>query len=366
MRKYSWLAASSLTLAAAPAIADTSSFTDMFKYNGFGTAGVARSDTNEAEFVQSGQNLGATENFDWKTDSKLGLQGSVSPTSWLSGTVQMLSAERFSNHISTEIEWAFAKVTPLPGLSLRGGKMALPTFLVSDSRYVGYANNWVRAPDEVYGPATFDTFKGYDVSYQHAIGKYSLTVGALAGSTVADFMLYPGVAIIAEGHNLRGYSATFDMNVATVRVSRVTSDITVILGGPILAKLVYTFTSFGVTYDHDNVVAQGEFIEKRSDGSVGPFSPNGWYVMGGYHVNKWLPYAIYAAGHQNGGAGGTVHEANRSTASVGVRLDLIKNVDVKAQIDHVKAYPDGNPFINVRPGFNDRANVVSLVVDFVF
>jgi hypothetical protein len=103
-----------MTLAAAPAIADTSSFTDMFKCNGFGTAGVARSDTNEAEFVQSGQNLGATENFDWKTDSKLGLQGSVSPTSWLSGTVQMLSAERFSNHISTEIEWAFAKVAPLP------------------------------------------------------------------------------------------------------------------------------------------------------------------------------------------------------------------------------------------------------------
>jgi hypothetical protein len=364
MRKFLWLAAASFTLAAAPALADRS-ITDMFTYNGFGTAGVARTDTNAAEFVNTGQNLGATENFDWKTDSKLGLQGTVAPTSWLSGTVQALAEERFTNHISTEMEWAFIKLSPLPGLSFRGGKMALPTFLVSDSRNVGYANTWLRAPDEVYGPAAFDTFTGYDVSYQHAVGKYTLTVGALAGSALANYMLYPGVPTNLQGHELRGYSATLDMNAVTVRASRETSNISVLLGGPILAKVVYTFTSFGATYDHDNVVGQGEFIEKRSDGSPA-YSVNGWYLLGGYRIGKWLPYAIYAAGEQPGAAGGTVPEMNKNTESVGVRLDWFKSVDFKAQIDHNKTYANGSPFVNVQPGFDNRANVFSVAVDFVF
>jgi len=80
----------SLTVAAGSATA-AGSVADMFSYNGFGTAGVARSDTNRAEYVSGNQMAGASENFDYKTDSKLGLQGTFSPTSWLSGTVQVLA-----------------------------------------------------------------------------------------------------------------------------------------------------------------------------------------------------------------------------------------------------------------------------------
>ncbi|MEA3109775.1 MAG: hypothetical protein QOI88_4380 [Gammaproteobacteria bacterium] len=344
---------------------------DMFTYNGFGTAGVARSDTDGGEFVQEFQNLGAGKNFDWKTDSKLGLQGTFAPTTWLSGTIQGLSEERFFNHISTQIEWAYIKISPLNGLSFRGGKMALPAFLVSDSRNVGYANNWVRAPDEVYGPNQFDTFQGFDVAYRHAIGKYSVTVGALAGQTTpSDFMVYPGVVGVILGHELRGYNASVDLDLATIRVSRVTSAVAVLIDNAIIAKgLVYTFTSIGATYDHNNVVGQAEFIEKRTDGSIA-YSFNGWYALGGYRLGKWLPYAIYASGERPGGAGGTVPELTRHTESVGVRLDWFKSVDFKAQLDHITGFgggfPNNTPFVNVQPGFNNKANVLTLTADFVF
>jgi hypothetical protein len=344
---------------------------DMFIYNGFGTAAVARSDTNGGEFVQNSQNLGATENFDWKTDSKLGLQGTFAPTTWVSGTVQGLSEERFFNHISTQMEWAYIKVSPLEGLSFRGGKMALPLFLVSDSRNVGYANNWVRAPDEVYGPAQFDTYQGFDVAYQHAIGKYTVTVEALAGQmTPSNYTVYPGVVSVVQGHELRGYNASIDFGVATLRLSRATSAIDVLIQGADIAKgLVYTFTSIGTTYEHSNVVGQAEFIEKRTDGSIA-YSLNGWYVLGGYRLGKWLPYAIYANGERPGGADGTVAELIRHTESIGVRLDWFKSVDFKAQLDHVKGFGAGfgdtSPFINVQPGFNNKGNVLTLMADFVF
>src|ERR1700681_3039554 len=85
---------------------------DMFTYSGFGTAGVARSDTNRAEFAIGNQMTGASENFDYKTDSKLGLQGTFAPTPWLSGTLQALAEDRDSPEITTQIEWAYLKVQP--------------------------------------------------------------------------------------------------------------------------------------------------------------------------------------------------------------------------------------------------------------
>ncbi len=345
---------------------------DMFTYNGFGTAGVARSDTNRAEFVEEGQNYGASENFDWKTDSKLGLQGTFAPTSWVSGTVQALAEERFSDHISTEIEWAFVKVAPLDGLSIRGGKLALPLFLVSDSRNVGYANNWVRAPDEVYGPAQFDTFSGFDAAYRHSIGNYSLTVGALAGKTTpTDYLAAPGIVAVIMAHDVRGYSASADFDVATVRLSRVTAVAEgVIHGFDATGRVPYAFNSLGATYDHDNVVGQYEFIEERRFINGVHTNYNGWYALGGYRIGKWLPYVIYADAERLASDGVTTPELSRHTESIGVRLDWFKSVDFKAQLDHVTGFGGGPgytmPFVNVQPGFDNKANLVTLTADFVF
>ena len=37
-----------------------------------------------------------------------------------------------------------------PSLSTRVGYLRAPTFMYSDSIFVGYANSWLRAPMEVY------------------------------------------------------------------------------------------------------------------------------------------------------------------------------------------------------------------------
>jgi hypothetical protein len=338
---------------------------DMFTYSGFGTLGVARSNTNKAEYVISNQMTGATENFDYKTDSKLGLQGTFAPTSWMSGTVQALAAEQDTSGIITQIEWAYLKVQPIADLSIRYGKMELPLFLVSDSRNVGYTTTWVRAPDAVYGEALFDTYEGGDISYKLGLGKYSVTAHALLGAPNPVAQLAgPGFAQVFTGHHMYGYDVTADLDIATVRASVLELDYRTYSYDALNQDGKYHFYSVGVAYDRNNIIAQFEFIELRTGDPTD--AVNGWYVMGGYRLDKWLLYLIYADSHQNPAAGGTVPEMNGPTESVGVRLDWFKSVDFKAQFDHAKAFDYGTPFINIQPDFKNQANIFSVAADFVF
>jgi hypothetical protein len=353
-----------LTLPAGADAAD-SGITDMFSYNGFGTIGVARSDTDRAEYVIGNQMAGAMENFDYKTDSKLGLQGTFAPKSWLSGTVQVLTEERASREFTTQIEWAYLKVQPIADLSIRYGKMELPLFLISDSRNVGYTTPWVRAPDAVYGEALFDTYEGGDISYKLELGRYSVTGHALLGApNPVTQLAAPGFAQIFTGHHMDGYDVTADLDIVTIRASLLELRYRTYAGGALNQEGKYHFYNIGVAYDRNNIIAQGEFIELRTGDSTDNI--NGWYLMGGYRLAKWVPYFIYGNSHQNQAAGGVVPEMNGPTQSVGVRLDLFKSVDFKAQLDHAKAFDYGTPFINVQSGFSRKANVLSLVADFVF
>jgi hypothetical protein len=366
MRKSSLLVAVPLALTAGSAMAD-GSLSDMFSYSGFGTAGVLHTSTSDAEYVQTGQTSGGTDGLDFKTDSKLGLQATVTPTSWLSGTVQALAEERFDDSLSPKFEWAFVKVKPVDGVSIRAGEMALPSFLVSDSRNVGYANTWLRAPDEVYGQSTFDVYTGADVTYQHSIGSYTLTLDGLAGHTKADFLLGPDYVAIINGHKLLGYSADLDTGLVSLRYSYVKTNIDADIDGVTAARLVYTFTSIGATYDHNDVLLQSEFIAKHTQ--LTAYDVNGWYVLGGYRLGKFLPYGIYAAGQTPTGPnppGPPEPSESKHTISAGVRADLIKSVDFKLQIDRETTENSGSPFINVQPSFNDHAFVYSFTVDFVF
>jgi hypothetical protein len=341
------------------------SVADMFSYNGFGTAGVARSDTNRAEYVTENQMAGATENFDYKTDSKLGLQGTFAPTSWLSGTVQVLAEEGDSSEITTQIEWAYLKMQPIADLSIRLGKMELPLFLVSDSRNVGYATTWLREPNAVYGEALFDTYEGGDISYRLQLGKYWLTAHALLGAPNPVTQLAgPGFAQIFTGQHMYGYDVTADLDIVTLRASILELDYRTYADGALNQDGKYHFYNVGVAYDRNNIIAQGEFIELRTSDPTD--NVNGWYVMGGYRLDKWVPYLIYANTHQNQAAGATIPEKNGPTESFGVRLDLFKSLDFKAQFDHAKAFDYGTPFINSQPGFSNKANIFSLAADFVF
>lgn len=362
------VAASALALGATQAFAATP-IGDYLTFSGFGTLGLVQTDTNDAQFVRDRQPAGATKTASFDVDSNLGLQLTAQPMRWISGTVQLLAQQRSDINLSPEVEWAFVKVEPLKGLSIRGGRMALPLFAISDTRNVGYANTWVRPPDEVYGLALLHRMQGGDISYRLPIASTSLTVSALVGKS---FFFGPGGDQVSVD-NLKGMNAQWESDWVTLRYGRVTGDVQ-------LAGLVdhYTFSGFGAIVDRNNIVAQAEYVTRRSKAVPDVVNVNGWYVLGGYRINAVLPYVTY--GHTKPvNPDSPFHLSNeQSTIAAGVRWDAFRSADLKLQVERVDtngttgvsfvtqgvAGPPGAPASSLP--VTTPVTAFSLAVDFVF
>jgi hypothetical protein len=149
----------------------------------------------------------------------------------------------------------------------------------------------------------------------------------------------------------------------------------------------------GVMYDPGKWFASGEWGQRKLNSAVGQDSA--WYLSGGYQLAKFTPYLTYSRARADSrtsdpglslaglppniaatAAGlnaalnsilGTL--AAQKTISLGCRWDVVKNVDVKAQFDHIDLDAgSAGTLINVQPGFQrgGNVNVVSIALDFVW
>jgi hypothetical protein len=300
---------------------------DYFSFSGFGTLGLVETDTNQGQFIRDNEFSGATTHASFNVDSDLGLQGTVQPTTWLSGTVQLLSKERTDNNISTEVEWAYVKVEPVEGLTFLGGRMDLPMFLVSDFRDVNYANTWVRPPNEVYGQAFLNRLEGGEARYRLPIKTTTLTVTVLAGNSSLPL---DGTELKVK--NVRGWNALWETDWVTLRAGRV-------WGTPDLVGSTerYTFTGFGATVDRNNIFVQSEYVTRRSQCCASVADANGWYALAGYRFRPFMPYVSYAKAEDL--MPSAFHLTNpQSTVAIGVRWDAFKSADLKFQVERVNTY----------------------------
>jgi len=348
---------------------------DKVTFSGFGTFGGVVTNTDEVDFRRDQQPDGANKSIDTGVDTNIGVQLNFQANSWLSATVQALALRRIEHEKIMEIEWAFLKATPLPGLTLRAGRMAMPTFLVSDSRNVGYANTWLRAPNEVYGLALAPRLEGGDVTYTKEVGSVRVTGTLLAGQSEA---LAVGQTFDME--NVFGGNLQLQKGAFTVRAGTVSGDTVV---SPI-EKDKYTFHGIGVSYDKGNVLAQAEYVQRRSEHYYNLVAADGWYAMGGYRFGAFTPYAILAntkAKHSDSEPPSPIPatiSGKQQSFAAGVRWDAASFAALKFQVERIdadgtngisftKSGPEIVPtlpnsmFISV-----DSVNVISATVDFVF
>ena len=353
---------SKLALASAAAISASSAFAatpigDYLNFSGFGTLGAAATSTNEAEFKQANQSAGANKGGSAIVDSDFAMQLTATPTPWLSGTVQLLSIARGQKHLTNEFEWAYVKVKPMDGLTLRGGRMALPMFAISDSRNVGYANNWLRAPGEVYGLALFQGLRGGDVTYTAPISSTTLTVSAMAGKSSGDPS--PDKPQTLEGTQLRGLNLTWETEWATFRFGQIRTKVP--LPGFVDS---YKFTGAGVIVDRNNIVAQAEYVTRRSATLPAVVNSDGWYVLGGYRFGQVLPYASYAASKPKFSGSPFYTSNTQHTEAIGLRWDAFKSADLKFQLERIDT--KGTAGVSFTAPVDKAVTAASVAADFVF
>lgn len=327
-------------------------------FGGFGTVGTVRSDSNKAKFVRGLELSGSKKSFAENVDSNLGVQATVRFNSWLSATAQVLAD---NNELTDPLAWAYVKVEPLENLSIKLGKVEMPLFMVSDSRDIGYANSWMRPPNEVYSLAQIEELKGGEATYSLAIGPTRLVLTGYAGNSVA---VTPANARY-NAWDVHGGEVRLETEWVTFRGGIATTHTEVT---PVLHDK-YTFEGVGFSVDHSNIVAQAEFVRRYDSNYKYAVDSTGWYALGGYRFGKVLPYVSYASTTKaKPFFAPIVLSGNQNTKAVGVRWDAFKSADLKFQFERVDPKGTrGASFNAVQPGFgNSEVNVVSLALDFVF
>jgi Gram-negative porin len=383
----------------------------MFSFSGFGTLGLIHSSEDEADFTTSSvqpNGPGYTRPWSPDVDSRLGAQVTAHFTPQLAAMLQVISEQNYDNTFSPHVEWANISYQPTPEFSVRLGRIVLPTFLLSDSRKVGYANPWVRPPVEVYNLSPIFNSDGADASYKTHLGNVANTLVGTYGKT--DFRIPRGGTFDVK--HLWVIADTVEYGALTVHVAYQQSSYSY----GFLDPLFDAFRQFGPEgvaladkYDLDDKHAQvitagamydagpwfatGEWARRTLHSAAG--NAFAWYLSGGYRLAKFTPYLTYGQEKADsntsdpglnlsalppylvGPATGLNAALNvvlastgvQDTISVGSRWDVMKNVDLKLQYDRIDlGKGSAGTLTNVQPGFKpgDTVNLLSITIDFVW
>src|SRR5574343_644622 len=179
MRRFGFL----FTLAslASPVFAETES---PFSLQGFGTLGVARTTSDQVEFVRDlSQPSGIRKDWDGRLDSVLGMQAAWQVSPQLSAVVQGMVKYRYDRSYNPELAWAYLKYEPTPNWSLRLGRLGTDVFMMADSRWVGYSILTVRPPGDYFWYLPFYSIHGGDAVYTMSVGDTLVRFKAFYGSS---------------------------------------------------------------------------------------------------------------------------------------------------------------------------------------
>ncbi len=405
------IAVAMLSSLAGVCAAEEDSSASMVSLSGFGTLGLVHSSEDRADFTANllqPNGAGYTHSWSSDVDSRLGAQLTAHFTPQLSAMLQVISEQRYDDTYMPHVEWANITYQPTPEFSMRFGRIVLPTFLLSDSRKVGYANPWVRPPVEVYGLSPVFNSDGADASYKMNLGSVVNTLVGTYGKT--RFGVPPSGML--EARHLWVLADTIEYGELTLHIAYQSSTYTYdALDGLFDALRLFgpQGTALADRYDLDNKRAQlitagalydpgkwfvtGEWGRRNLHSAFGEESA--WYLSGGYRLAKFTPYLTYTETKANSNTSdpgltvsalppylaGTATGLNaglnavlaqaavQKTLSVGSRWDVMKNIDLKIQYDHIDLGPgSAGTLINVQPSLQrgGTVNLVSITIDFVW
>lgn len=368
--------------------------------SGFGTAALTHSNADDADFVRPNQLAGSRDNYRVGVDSNFGIQATAKFNDMFSLTGQGLVRKYVTDNFGAELAWAFAKVKVNDHLNLRAGRMGLPVYMVSDYRNVGYVQNMLRPPVEMYSQVPIDSLDGVDAVYQTSFGDTAVTAQLAYGKTKTDNRS----GFTVDLNRLYSLNLVVEMEPFTFRFGHTGTKLDVnnnaglnaVVGG--LSQVGFksvadslairdtkgTFTSVGLGLDWKNIVAQAEYGKRKTDTLAIPDTTS-WYTMVGYRIGKFLPYVNHASATQDtprsiaglpttGPLAALTAGANaiastgaiQTSNSIGLRWDFYKSAALKLQVDRFSPESGSGTFVNAKPTFKGPVTVFAAGIDFVF
>lgn len=390
---------------------------DWIRFSGFGTFGVSQSDDNQADYranIEQSTGVGRTKKRDTGLDSVVAGQIDMQFTPKFTGTAQIVS-RRLSDYKSTRpyLEWANLKYDLTEQAYLRAGRFVSPTFMMSESRMVGYTQLTTRPITEVYLLSPITYMNGVDGGYKFSLGSSLVKTRLGFGQLKQEINQVNGT--LDFKFDVKSFDTSIENNGSTFRFAYQRLTMTVSndaldaydvginnlvnnnVANAIAVRDIMShkdvpidFWVLGYTYDKGKYIFQTEYAY-RNMGSDFAQSLAGYYVLGGYRIGQWTPYVSVSRmmhkGSANlppldtslsGGFGGLISAVNegstyaihRSAWSLGVKWDLKENMAVKLQYDRVdKPASSRAEFVNDTPEFfngHRKIGLISATLDFTF
>lgn len=362
------------------------------KFSGFGTFGLVHTNSDDAELTRSPiQYRGASDNWDYGVDSRLGLQGTAMYEKF-SVTGQLLTQRVAHTDIRPKVEWLFANYAAMDWLDVRVGRMVLPLFLLSDARNVGFASTWLRAPQEVYSLYPVTGVDGIQAVARLPLGDSILTVQPSYGRTSGSYSLSTlDTTIDLKLRKLMSVLVNWEWGDWTLHLGRSQTELGthvnsvkgVIPFGPPLDVVIphdgstdEYMINYGLAYDNGKAIAQMEYVKRTQD--PGGYENEGYYVMGGWRFGKFTPYYIYGRYEPNDPVAGTAGLKDGNSNTIGLRYEWSQSVAIKVQFerrDPINLFFNNlPPSSSLPPGFPPqnyeleakKINALSIAVDVVF
>jgi hypothetical protein len=341
----------------------------MFTISGFGTLAATRSSFEQGDYVSTlyqRSGPGYSHGTDLATDSKFAAQLDAHFSDKLSGVVQVVSMSRTNGKWEPRIEWANLKYAITPELSVRLGRTALPGYMLSDSRLIGYTMHSIRPPIETYSLNSITNSDGVDVSWRSTVGPASNTLQSWYGTTKVDIVGQLGIVTKdVKAKKIYGIADSIEYGSFTARAGLTMANLEVIPApGYKLTPLVRQI-NVGATYDPGDWFVQSEY--STIDFENISRAQKAFYVTGGVRINAFTPFVTYSQVRPDDDQT-RLTTRDQKAWSVGTRWDVRKSVALKVQVDHI-ILAKGNYgfFTNSRPGLaGSSGNIASVAIDFVY
>ncbi len=378
---------------------------------GFGTLGIARSSSDQAEFVRDlSQPRGISNHWSGRIDSVLGAQANWQAAAEFELVGQVVSRYQYDASRRPEIMWAFAKWEPDSRLALRAGRLGADFLMAADSRLVGYSYLPVRPPTDYFGPLFFAYFDGADASitlpavggllHAKAYGGHTREKASAAGQIwdtsksdlsglVVDYFTGPwqiraSAAQVRWSNDMPFEPLSSALRAAGSAMGTPTANAAanaIAVGGT-----TSQFTTVGAVYDDGPLQVQGMLNAIRHESGAFQNSRAG-YLLAGYRlgnitpivgISRWKSTAKnIATGLPDLGPSIALNQSlalvlrdsgsDQTTYTIGTRWDVQPNVALKAQWDAIRGTARSVfPYRGEQPGWTGRTDVLSLTIDFVF
>lgn len=390
-----------------------------FELGGFGTLGVARTDTNAASFSRDQtQAKGIGKNLDGKLDSLLGIQAYFRATDSLEFVTQAISRYGPHGDFRPEISWAFGKYSiGSDNLVLRAGRMGLELYMLADSRHVGYSYLTVRPPVDFFGGLAFHYIDGIDLVGTLPLNEGVLKLKGFAGQANELAPINNGTAILSlRGNPIYGLYADYQKDHWQWRATYAQMNFKHDLPSPVkdfqdylygttvpsamalarslsLTGTTSRFYSLGAIYDHGPLLVQAMLSQIDHESRIYQNTQAG-YLITGYRIGEFTPFAAYSWSKSKNKplvsglpevapppfpanafadlnaqllAAQTRVHTDQHTYTLGSRWDFRRNMALKAQVDFIRGKPESVFLYPITTGeFDGKMNVFSLALDFVF